>query len=140
MFDGRTALDCYVSSEAIKLPRLLMNETERGSDLCLYRGSKEGFSLWQQALDPLYYQKPLVERIEVAVEIDAKPDALRLSVAQGPLPPRAHSISNRLGRTLLHAVALGMGRTLCWNRSDLMDVSSHGCVKDENGMRATSLF
>ena len=135
VFDGRTALNCYISSEATKLPRLLIKETER-ADLGWYRGSKEGFSLWQQALDPFHYQKPLAERIEVAVAIDAKPDALRLSVALGPLPPLAHSISDRRGRTLLHAVAIGMGRRLCWNGSDLMEVSCHGFVKDENGMRA----
>ena len=124
------------AKEEIKIPRLLINETERRPDLDWYSGSKEGFSLWQQALDPFYYQKPLTERIEVAASIDAKPDALRLSVAQGPLPPLAHSISDGLGRTLLHAVARAMGCMLCWNRSDLMEVSSHGSVKDEYGMRA----
>ena len=110
------------AKEEIKIPRLLLNETERDSDLGLYSGPKEGFSLWQQALDPFFYQRPLEERIEVAFSVakhDNELDVFRLAVALGPLPPLAHTTFNSNGRTLLHAVANGMGRTLCWNRSYL---------------------
>ena len=125
--------------EEIKIPRLLLNEAERGADLDRYSGSKEGFSLWQQALDPFFYQRPLVERIKVAYTLAGNrngPDVLRLSVALGPLPPLAHSTTDFRGRTLLHAVARGMGSMLCWNRSSLSEVSSHRSVKDSNGMKA----
>ena len=145
VFDCRTALQIYIGNvsarEEIKIPRLLLNETGRESDLDWYSGSKEGFSLWQQALDPFFYQRPLKERIEVAftlAEQDNGPDILRLSLALGPLPPLAHSTTNSVGRTLLHAVAKGMARTLCWNRSSLAEVSSHRSMKDPNGMKARS--
>ena len=130
-----------MAREEIKIPRLLLNETERGSDLDWYSGSKEGFSLWQQALDPFFYQSPLEERIEVAFSLagnDNGPDILRLSLALGPLPPLAHSTTDVIGRTLLHAVAKHMSRVLSWNRRSLSKVSSHHSysMKDPNGMKA----
>ena len=143
IFACRTALELYISNftakEEIKIPRLLLNETESGSDLGWYSGPKEGFSLWQQALDPIFYQRPLEERIDVAFSLAENNNGLdifRLSVALGPLPPLAHFVSDRLGRTLLHAVALAMGRTLCWNRWYVWEVSSHRCMEDPSGMKA----
>ena len=139
----RTPLDLYIGNftakEEIKIPRLLLNETERESDLGWYSGPKEGFSLWQQALDPFFYQRPLEERMKLAfslAEHDNGLDVFRLAVALGPLPPLAHATFTSDGRTLLHAVANGMGRTLCWNRSYLREVPSHRSMKDPNGMKA----
>ena len=80
-----------------------------------------------------------MERIDVAFLLANNgngPDVLRLSVALGPLPPLAHSTTNSFGITLLHVVATGMGRTLCWNRPYSFEVPSHGFVKDPNGMKA----
>lgn len=48
------------------LPRLLLNETEFTPSLSSYRGSAKGFVLWQEVLDPGYYQRPLEERFEIA--------------------------------------------------------------------------
>lgn len=49
-----------------EIPRLLFNETEFTPSLSNYRGSANGFVLWQEALDPIYYQRPLEERLEIA--------------------------------------------------------------------------
>ena len=132
-----------MAKEELIVPRLLLNETERGSDLGWYSGPKEGFSLWQQALDPFFYQRPLEERINVAFSLAGNnngPDVLRLSVALGPLPPLAHATTGSDGRTLLHAVAKGMGCTLCWNRSYAWEVSSHRSMKDPAGMKANPRY
>ena len=146
VFACRTALDLYISNftakEEIKIPRLLLNETESGSDLGWYAGPKEGFLLWQQALDPFFYRRPLEERIDVAfslAENDIGVDVFRLSVALGPLPPLAHATFNANGITLLHAVANGLGRTLCWNRSYRWKVSNDRPTKDPDGMEPTKL-
>ena len=93
-------------------PRLLLNETEHEIDMRWYRGSKEGFSIWQQALDPLYYHRPLEERFEVAMEVSHignGPEVLRLALAPGPLPSLVCSMIDSDGQTLLHALARCIG-------------------------------
>ena len=132
-----------MDKEELIVPRLLLNETERGFDLGLYSGPKEGFSLWQQALDPFFYQRPLEERMNVAFSLAGSnngPDVLRLSVALGPLPPLAHATTDSGGRTLLHAIAKGIGLALCWNRSYAWQVSSHRSMKDPTGMKANQNY
>lgn len=49
-----------------RFPRLLFNETEFTPSSLEYRGSAKGFVLWQESLDPIYYQRPLEDRCEVA--------------------------------------------------------------------------
>ena len=102
------------SGEVVDVPRLLLNETERETNMGYYRGPKEGFLIWQQSLDPLYYQRPFEERFEVATSLaywGNAPDVLRLSLAPGPLPSLAYSmIDDSEGTTLLNAVSRGMGR------------------------------
>ena len=101
--------------KAVEGPRLLLNETECEPRLGLYSGSKEGFSMWQQTLDPLYYQRSLKERFQVAMSLVYGwngPEILRLALALGPLPPLAHCMTDRYGETLLHAVAWGMGHPM----------------------------
>lgn len=96
----------------MELWRLLLKETEREPELSRYRGSKEGFSMCQQALDPLYYQRPLEERVGVAIVLAERysiPNVIRVSVALDPLPSLAHSITGGLGTTLLNVVARGFG-------------------------------
>lgn len=102
--------DDKCNSNAVGVLRLLLNETEREPNLAWYRGSKEGFSMSQQDLDPLYYQRPLEERFEVAMSLadcGNGPEVLRLALARGALPSLAHCMTNCNGETLLHAVASG---------------------------------
>lgn len=103
--------------KAVEGSRLLLNETGREPDLSMYQGSKEGFSMWQQALDPLYYQRPLEERFEVAMSLayrHNRPEVLRSALARGALPSLAHCMTDRNGETLLHAIT--------WNIGDYMYV------------------
>lgn len=98
--------------EAVERLRLLLNETEREPDLACYLGSKEGFSMWQQALDPLYYQRPIEERFEIAVKLASSlngPEVVRLALTRGALPSLAHCITDRIGETILYAIA----KTMC---------------------------
>ncbi len=47
-------------------PRLLFNKTEFIPSLENYNGSAGGLILWQETLDPTYYQRPFEERFELA--------------------------------------------------------------------------
>jgi hypothetical protein len=60
-------LSWWKDSEAF--PRLLFNVTEFTPSLGYYRGSAKGFIIWQEALDPTYYQRPLEERFIVANQL-----------------------------------------------------------------------
>lgn len=112
-----TALQLAISEtfndlEAVLGSRLLLNETEHEIYIGWYYGSKEGFSALQQSLDPLYYQRPLEERVRIAIDIAIhgnEPEVVRLSLALGPLPSLTHSMTGRWGRTLVNAVAKAMG-------------------------------
>ena len=102
------------SGEVVDVLRLLLNETERETNMGYYWGPKEGFSIWQQSADPFYYERPLEERFEVATTLSYMgngPDVLRLSLALGPFPSLAYSIINDHGM-LLNAVARSMGRKM----------------------------
>lgn len=104
--------------KAVGGSRLLLNETGREPDLSYYQGSKEGFLMWQQALDPLYYQRPLEERFKVAMSLAYRrngPKVLRSALARGALPSLAHCLTDRNGETLLHAIA--------WNIGDYMNTT-----------------
>lgn len=116
------------SGEVVDVPRLLLNETERETNMGYYRGSKEGFSIWQQSADPFYYERPLEERFDVAKTLSYRgngPDVLRLSLAPGPLPPLAYSIINGHGMTLLNTIARSMGRKMLWSRYSRMHLVQH---------------
>lgn len=111
--------------EVVDVPRLLLNETERETNMGYYQGPKEGFSIWQQSADPFYYERPLEERFEVATTLlyaGNGPDVLRLSLAPGPLPPLAYSIINKDGITLLNIVARSMGS---WSHYSPMHLVQH---------------
>ena len=116
------------SREVVDVPRLLLNETEREPSMRYYRGPKEGFSNWQQSVDPFYYERPLEERFEVATALSYKgngPDVLRLSLAPGLLPPMAYSIINDHGMTLLNVVARCMGTKMLWSQYSPMHLVQH---------------
>ena len=116
------------SGEVVDVPRLLLNETERETNMGYYRGPKEGFSIWQQSVDPYYYERPLQERFDVATTLSYQghgPDVLRLSLAPGPLPPLAYSIIDDHGMTLLNTVARSMGRKMLWSLDLPMHLVQH---------------
>ena len=108
------ALSNFVmSTPPVKTLRLLLSTTEKEANIGFYRGSAEGFSLCQQALDPLYYQRSLEDRVATAIQLANRynvSETLRLSLARGPLPPLPPSIVGGSGRSLLSIIALGMGQ------------------------------
>lgn len=106
--------------KAVEGPRLLLNETEREPSLACYEGSKEGFSMWQQTLDPLYYQRPIEERFAVAMDLIYRGNGAEVSLlalTPGPLPPLAHCVTNHQAETLLHAIASGLGGRIHFGHS-----------------------
>ncbi len=129
-----TALDSAISLhensiERIRTLRLLLNTTEHETDIGLYYGSVEGFSICQQALDPFYYRKSLEVRITTAVQLaegNNQPETLRLAL--GTHPPLPNSITGGSGETLLSAVAGAMGKALWdqWEQSEDYNVKSIG--------------
>lgn len=115
--------------------RLLLNETENEIKIDGYRGSKDGFMLWQQFSDPLYYQRTLKDRVTVAIELALGgngPEVLRLSLAQGPLPSLAHAMTNSYGEFLSNAVVRSMGDYMIYYR--IWDASSITKVYPVTGM------
>ena len=71
--------------------------------------------MWQQNLDPLYYSRPLEERVHVATAIALDlngPDTVRRALAIGPLPPFTQSMTGSSGQSLLNIVAYRLGLAL----------------------------
>ena len=82
--------------------------------LRFYHGSEEVFTLWQQSLNPQYYEIALEERIEVAIELcwyhfSNGPALFRRALTRDHIPRLAIGMRNGKGQTLLHAVALNIG-------------------------------
>ena len=120
---------CAKYMKAVKVARLFVNDLEREPEMADFYGSKEGFSVWQQFLEPFYYQRSLKERVEVAIDLSALgngPEVQRLSLAIGPLPLLAHAEIDRHGRTLLNAVARGLGSRLSRTMFELREMERTG--------------
>lgn len=82
--------------------RLLLDKTDRELDLGNFIGSSGGFSHWQRIVDPLYYQRPVEERLAVAfslVRSRSRPDVVRRALGVGSLPPLT---SFDRGKLLVH--------------------------------------
>ena len=74
--------------------RLLLVKTDREVDLEKFHGSSEGFSYWQNIVDPLYYQRPFEERRATAFSLMGsgnRPDVVRLALCLGSLPPLTYA-------------------------------------------------
>ena len=116
--------------EAFDLSCLLRKKAEADpSYLRFYHGSEEGFTLWQQALSPQYYETALEERFELAIELSLDhpptgrflprlrkdhfyngPALIRRALTRDYHIPRlAVGMRNGKDLTLLHAVALKIG-------------------------------
>ena len=111
---------CHDCVELLDVSRLLIQETDHELDLHSYNGPKEGFCMWQQNADPLYYERPLQERFEIAItlahDVWNGPDTFRVSLAHGPLPSLALSMTDSQGNRLLHAVAWALGLVCSYDR------------------------
>ena len=100
------------------MSRLLTKKAEVEPDfLRFYHGSEEVFILWQQSLDPQYYEIPLKERVEVAIGLSWEhfsngPAVFRRALTMDHIPRLAVSMRDGKGRTLLHAVALRIGEVV----------------------------
>ena len=103
----RTALEWFEWSGADAMNtsglwRLLLAKTDREVDLENFKGSSEGFSYWQQNVDPLYYQRPFEERLGIAFSLARSfnpPDVVRLALSLGSLPPLTYA---ERGDLLIH--------------------------------------
>ena len=116
--------------------RLVLSETDQDIDLTKYTGSSEGFTMWQQIVDPLYYQRPFEERARIAANIytydDEWPSVVRKALSLGPLPPLACCCAGSSAEDLLRSVAKAMGRatyhahieSLWWYTEDTKSTAS----------------
>jgi hypothetical protein len=101
--------------EALDTSRLLLSKAEIDpDDLKYYRGPEEGFTLWQQHMNPHYYEKSLQERVEIATGFTDRgpvngPLLIRRAIARDDIPRLAVSMRNGIGETLLHAVGKSIG-------------------------------
>ena len=83
------------------------------SYLRFYYGS-EGFTLWQQSLNPQYYEIALEERVEMAIAICwcfvvSGPALFRRALTRDHILRLAVGMRNSKGQTLLHTVAHKIG-------------------------------
>ena len=94
--------------------RLLLRESDSPPELAFYRGPKEGFSLFQQSTDPVYYQRPIEERLDVAYNMvwyHGYTTALLQTVLGDNIDAaQASSLVVRRGTTVLHIIARAIGR------------------------------
>ena len=93
---------------------LMMNPEVDPSFLRFYRGPVEGFTLWQQSLNPQYYEIALEERVEMAIAICRSPffigpALLSRALTRDHIPRLAVGMRNSKGQTLLHTVAHNIG-------------------------------
>ena len=108
------SVDTY--DEVVELSRSLTKKAEVDpSFLRFYHGSVEVFTLWQQSLNPLYYEIALEERVEVTIELcwyhfSNGPALFRRALTRDHIPRLAVGMRNGKGQTLLHAVALNIGK------------------------------
>ena len=97
---------------------LLLTKTEREVDLGYYVGTPEGFSAWQEALDPFYDERPFEERIGVATYLaywGNGADTVRRALAVSSL----RSLENSAAGTLLVRVASTIGAVSCnWSTKE----------------------
>lgn len=100
----------------MKLARLLIDRTEYEVSLRNFGwGRQQAFSVWQQCLEPFYYQKPDEERIDMALCFAMNlihPGAVRRSLALDRIPPLVHWMRSSRGQTLLGLVAYNTARLL----------------------------
>ncbi len=80
--------------------------------------SKEAFDLYRQNVDPYYYERPLLERVENALDLPlfTPPSVLKAVVAGDEIPNQAILMTNTHGKTLLHMVAWNIRyQARCYN-------------------------
>lgn len=101
-------------------------------------GPKVGFSLWQQNADPFHYEKPLQERIEVAIALANQPangpETFTRSLALGPLPSLAPCMTNSKILTPLYAEARKLGMV---NSHYLLELALEQREVDQIGEKAS---
>lgn len=109
---------CYPDNnkDALETSRLLLSKADINPwELRRYRGTEEGFSLWQQHLCPHYYEIGLQERVETAIKIAFGAPIngsmlLKKALTRDDMPHLAGSLRDMSGRTLLHALGNPIGR------------------------------
>ncbi len=95
--------------------RLLLCEGDLEPAYRLYSACIETFTLWQQRVEPSYYELPLHERVRITFGIfwigcrGGESEVSRAALTRDQFPTSAVSMRNSEGRTLLHAVAANLG-------------------------------
>ena len=109
------AIEAHYPDSSVDISRLLTKKAEvELSFLRFYHGSAEDFTLWQQSLDPQYYDIAMEERIEVTIGLcwqhfSNGPALFRRALTKDHIPRLAVGMRDGKRRTLLHAVALRIG-------------------------------
>ena len=92
--------------------------------------------MWQQTIDPSYYEKPLEDRYELAVALslngeDNEPTVVRRALALGPLPSISGYIEKSLHCRLLGAIAGELGTACVFheNPNGMMSIVARGVVQ-----------
>ncbi len=118
VFKGTASSDKWFvqKTDELDLQRLLLQNSNNPPALKSYSGPSEGFSLLQQSTDPLYYQRPLAERLDVAfwavaVGLRSGPALLQAALGESGTLPQTVSLIDPSGRTILHVVAVLLGRS-----------------------------
>jgi len=135
VFEGAVLFDkgSVQKTDELDLLRLLLQNSNNPPALKSYSGSSEGFSLLQQSTDPLYYQRPLAERLDVAfwvvqVGLRSKPALLQIALGESATLAQAISLVDTFGNTILHVVAVMLARR---TRKFIEHSETHGCSELE---------
>jgi len=120
-------------TDKLDLQRLLLQNSNNPPALKSYSGSSEGFTLLQQSTDPLYYQRPLAERLDVAfwavaLGLGSGSALLRTALGESGTLPQAVSLVDPFRRTILHVVASTLARG---TRMSIRYSETHGCSELE---------
>lgn len=99
--------------------RMLLGVSDSPPELDAYVGPKDGFSILQQNTDPLYYGRPLEDRLSTAFCIAREstflspglggPDLLQSVLGESSSSAHVVSSTTNGGETVLHLVACMIG-------------------------------
>ena len=102
----------------LEIQRLLLPRSDSLYDIARYGGPQEGFRMLQQFTDPMYYQRPPVERVEIAITATLNTTFINITtpiqtiLGSGIDLGWAYSYKNSGGDTLLHVTTHAFGQSV----------------------------
>ncbi len=130
VFEGTASFDkwFFQKTDELDLQRLLLQNSNNPPALRSCGPSGESFSLLQQSTDPLYYKRPLVERVEIAfcaVEVGwgSKPTLLHVALGESATLAQVVSWVDTSAMTILHVIAVTLARR---TRMSIEHSETHG--------------